>query len=293
MGGKKAKEINYSHKLLNHILLESSPDEIKAIITACYFDDTNEKPVLFDGAGRVYKHQRACFYFFSWIIRDAPQQRLTPLITRMQNNNRELQQIEAQIDTLTELMVAYRDVVRGFEWNVVREIFIDRLEGSRRSIRGHKLEALIRTALITSLQNYFAIHQDYGQFQYVEIQNKQVKVQNHTVDVSAVFHPKYPSLPALHLFIPIKTRETEGGGHAHIFSRDILMAIQTLKQHVSGCKIIVIIVAENWSVSEIENLDNLVDLIFHFNMNPYIFEGFDDESQIKLNKFVGGILNGG
>lgn len=289
---KKAKAITHSHKLLNAILLESSPSQIKAILSACYFDATIEKPVLFDGVGRVYKHQRACFYFFAWVIRDAPQQRLIPLITRMHHYNPQLHQTQAQIDTLTELIVAYRKVVGGFEWNVVREIFIDRLEGSRRSIRGHKLEAFVRTALITSIQNYFSIHNHYGRFQRIEIQDKQVKIQNHTVDVSAAFHPKDSDLPTLHLFMPIKTRETSGGGHAHLFSRDILMAIQTLKAHVSNCKIAVTIVAENWSVSEIGNLDNLVDLIFHFNMNPYIFEGFDDNSQVKLNQFVGGILNG-
>jgi len=51
-----------------------------------------------------------------------------------------------------------------------------------------------------------------------------------------------------------------------------------------------VIVAENWSASEITNIDAQIDMIFHFNMNPNKFMGFNEEAQIKFNKYMATIL---
>lgn len=56
-----------------------------------------------------------------------------------------------------ELIFEYRTIVKSFEWSAVREVVIDRLEGSRRSISGHRIEANIRTSLITAIQYYYSI----------------------------------------------------------------------------------------------------------------------------------------
>jgi hypothetical protein len=93
------------------------------------------------------------------------------------------------------------------------------------------------------------------------------------------------------LLIPIKTRETEGGGHAHIFTRDIIAAIQELKENSNIYYIMVVIIAQNWSASELGNINDRIDLIFHFNMSPNKFQGFDERTQIGLNKYIEGILN--
>jgi hypothetical protein len=288
---KRAKEVTGSHKLLNDILMESSVEQLKALISACYSYRGDNRPLLFDGIGRVYNHQRACFYFFAWIIRDAPQQRLTPLLMRMRQLEK-ISNVTAQIDSLAELIHEYRGIVKGFEWLTVREVFIDRLEGSRRSIRGHRLEALVRTSFVTAIQNYYSINNSYGKFERVDIAEKQAKIGNHTVDVSARLVPKNKRELPVQILMPIKTRETEGGGHAHIFSRDILTAIRDLKSTSLGCRIVVVIVAKNWSVAEIGNIDGQIDLIFHFAMSPYHFQGFDDESQVVLNQFIREVLDG-
>ncbi len=80
---KKAKHVTNSHKTLNEILLHADKSRLKEIIVSCYNATEEETPMLFDGIGRVYTHSKACFYFFAWIIRDAPRQRLAPLISRM------------------------------------------------------------------------------------------------------------------------------------------------------------------------------------------------------------------
>ena len=284
-----AKKQTGSHKSLNEILLQTSKENLNDIIRSCYNEKEDKRPFLFDGIGRVYPHAKACFYFFAWIIRDAPQQRLAPLISRMRKLE-DIDKVIAETDTLVELIFEYKPYVRSFEWLTVREVIIDRLEGSRRSIKGHKVEASVRTALITSFQNYFAIYGNYGKYKKIEIATKQIKIGNHTVDVSAKLVSKDGSSNEA-LLMPIKTRETEGGGHAHIFTRDIIAALSDLKKDKNIYHMTAVIVAQNWSASELGNIDDQIDLIFHFDMSPNKFNGFDESAQIKLNKYVEGILN--
>lgn len=285
---KIAKKSTGSHRSLNDIFMSSSKIQIKNIIESCFAETSEIKPFLFDGIGRMYPHFKACFYFFAWIVRDAPQQRLSPLISRMQKAD-SVTKIVAEIDSLVELIFEYRTVVKSFEWQAVREIVIDRLEGSRRSIRGHVLEASARTSLVTAIQNYYSIYGDYGKYKKVEIADKQIKIGRHTVDVSAILYPVDGSTP-IRLLIPIKTRETEGGGHSHIFTRDIISAITDIKSEKRKDHIIVVIVAENWSPIEIKTIDDSIDVIFHFNMSPNKFAGFDEENQIKLNQYIENIF---
>ena len=75
---KTAKRITGSHKELNDILMLINREQLSAIINTCYVESEEKRPFFFDGIGRVYSHAKACFYFFAWIIRDAPQQRLAP-----------------------------------------------------------------------------------------------------------------------------------------------------------------------------------------------------------------------
>ncbi|MDJ0660010.1 MAG: hypothetical protein QNJ42_11055 [Crocosphaera sp.] len=288
---KIAKKETGSHKTLNEILLSASKETLFNIIDYCYNESDENKPLLFDGIGRVYPHKKACFYFFAWIIRDAPQQRLAPLISRMRKLEN-IDKVMAETDTLCQLIYEYKSYVKSFEWLTVREIIIDRLEGSRRSIKGHHLEANVRTALITSFQYYFSVYGNYGIYKKVKIADKQIKIDNHTIDVSAELINRNNGQKE-RLLIPIKTRETEGGGHAHIFTRDIMAAIHDIKENNHKHHIAVVIIAQNWSASELENIDDQIDLIFHFDMSPNKFNGFDDDSQIKLNKYIEGILNNG
>ena len=82
-----AKKQTGSHRSLNEILMNASKNDLFEIIQSCYREADEKRPLLFDGIGRVYPHAKACFYFFAWIIRDAPRQRLAPLIARMRNRD--------------------------------------------------------------------------------------------------------------------------------------------------------------------------------------------------------------
>jgi hypothetical protein len=281
---KVAKRVTGYNKNLSEILFSSNKLQINQIISTCYINEQEEKPLLFDGIGRVYEHTKACFYFFAWMIRDAPQQRLSPLISRMRKLDN-IEKITAETDTLIELICEYRSTVKTFEWQTIREIIIDRLEGSRRSISGHKIEASVRTSFIAAVQHYYSIYNNYGKFKKIELADKQIKIGRHTVDVSAQLIPKSTN-DIENIFIPVKTRETEGGGHSHLFTRDIMSAITDIKNDVKNHHLVVVIIAENWSPEELATIDNTIDIIFHFNINPNKFVGFDEEAQQKLNKYI-------
>jgi hypothetical protein len=198
----------------------------------------------------------------------------------------------AETDSLVELMFEYRTIVKSFDWLTVREVVLDRLEGSRRSISGHQVETYVRDSLITALQYYYSIHGNYGQYRKVEIANKQIKIGNHTVDVSVDLIPR-AGTDRTKLLIPVKTRETEGGGHSHLFSRDLITAISDLNRDANNYRVVVVIIAENWSASEISALGTHIDLVFHFNMSPNRFIGFDDDAQIRFNRYIASVLGGG
>lgn len=281
---KVAKRVTGYNKTLSEILFVSDKSQISQIISSCYLNAQEEPPFLFDGIGRVYKHYKACFYFFAWIIRDAPQQRLVPLVSRMQKLDG-IEKMIAETDTLVELIYQYRDIVKTFEWQTIREIIIDRLEGSRRSISGHRIESSVRTSFVAAIQYYYSIFGHFGRFKKIEFADKQTKIGRHTIDVSAQLTPKIMA-PVERILIPVKTRETEGGGHSHLFTRDIISAISDIKNDIPNPHIIAVIIAENWSSDELLTIDQSIDMVFHFNMNPNQFFGFDDDSQQKLNKYI-------
>lgn len=269
----------------------ASKNEINKSIVACY-SATDEKniPFLFDGVGRSYPHMKACYYMFSWLIRDAPQQRLSPLIQRITKASKK-SKTEAETDALAELLFKYRTNVKTFEWKALREVLIDRLEGSRRSIKGHEKEAIVRTAVLVSIQTFFEKNDNYGVYSKVELMNKQVMIGNETYDVSVNLFDGHGQ-PTQRILIPIKTRETEGGGHAHLFTRDIKSAMNTAKFDNANDYMIVVIVARNWSEREKENIRKMVDYAVIFDLSPNEFVEFGDYEQEKLNVFIKSLLEG-
>ncbi|MGO3836292.1 MAG: hypothetical protein ACTJHF_08145, partial [Lactococcus cremoris] len=212
-----------------------------------------------------------------------------PLISRMTKQNKDLKKIEAEIDSLAALYVEYRTNAKNFKWESIREVVIDRLEGSRRSISGHLLESNIRASIATAFQNYYAINMDYGIYDNVFINNKQISIGSDTIDVSARL---IKDESTNYLYIPVKSRETEGGGHSHLFSRDIIAAVNNIKINVPKANIAVVIVATNWSNSEIESILKDIDIVFHFDMNPNELTILDDDSQREINVYIERILEG-
>lgn len=276
---------------LNGLLQNLDKATLESAILECYAAEREpDLPLLFDGAGRSYTHRKACYYFFSWIIRDAPQQRLGPLIQRIVRNSKR-NRIEAEAEVLAALICKYRVQVKTFEWQAVREVILDRLEGSRRAIKGREKEGIVRSALATAIQTFFEENGNYGKYAGVEIADKEIIIGNETFDVSANLLTGNGQC-ARRILVPIKTRETEGGGHAHLFTRDIKSAMRTVKFANANDFLIAVIVAQNWSEREAISIQQLVDHVVIFKLSPNEFTEFDSEEQIRLNSFMASLLSG-
>lgn len=274
---------------LSDILMTFSKEQIENGLRACYQpDDATNLPILFDGVGRSYPHPKACYYFFGWLVRDAPKQRLEPLLQRIVRASRRPKN-EVEIEALAALIVKYRAMLKTFVWEATREIIIDRLEGSRRSIAGHERESVVRTALLTALQQYYVVHSNYGVYASVEVPGGQVRIGHETYDVSIVL--KGPDNAMLRrVLVPVKTRETEGGGHAHLFTRDITSAINAVRVNSPNDFVVAVIVAHNWSHREADSVRQRVDHAAIFALSPNEFQTFDQHEQQSLNAFIADVL---
>jgi len=227
---------------------------------------------------------------FSWLIRDAPQQRLGPLIQRIIRSAKKGRP-GAEADALSALIYKYRGNVKTFAWQAIREVIIDRLEGSRRSIKGHEKEAVVRTALLTAIQAFFEKNGSYGKYARIELADREVMIGNETFDVSVNLMDAQGNR-VRRILVPIKTRETEGGGHAHLFTRDIKSAMSAAKLDNANDFLIAVIVAKNWSEREKENIRNWADHAAIFDLSPNEFTEFSNEEQGKLSSFVASLLKG-
>lgn len=168
---------------------------------------------------------------------------------------------------------------------------MDRLEGSRRSISGHEREAVVRTALLTAVQRYFSDHFDYGIYAKVEIPSGQIRIGNETYDVSARLTGTEQQ-ETCDILVPVKTRETEGGGHSHIFTRDIMSAINAVRIDRANSFVVAVIVARNWSPREAATVREKVDHAAIFDLSPNQFRIFDEEQQEAFNVFIARVLDG-
>jgi len=279
----------HSDKSFQDLVFSASLEDLIEAITRCYkAEDPSKLPKLFDGGGVPYKHLDACFFMFAWIARDAAVQRLKPLISAIPKKG-ERGSKDVEIEVVANLIFHYKENLRFFDWPVIREVTLQRLEGSRRAKKGSAVELYARTALSAAFTYYFKTRGSYGKFVDFEILDKPFKVKNRTYDVAAWLIREDNSKQLL--VLPVKTRETQGGGHAHLFSRDIEQANQDILAVYKDAVIAFVVIAQNWSAAELDELEKNHEHVFYFDQNPNTFMGFDDASQVEMNKLVERILN--
>ncbi len=192
---------------------------------------------LYDGVARPYKPDRAKWLLLGWILRDAPVQRLRPMVASMPGNSA----VQKQATLLNEIRVHVATIFPEpgrWEWNVIAEVIIDRLEGSRRAIKGTLFEAIVRRILEEIFKRRKIA---------VQVSDVEIKLEGETYDVSVKGERGQ-------ILIPVKTRETMGGGHALLFTRDIHKSISAA--HDAGFECLPVIIAESWSGDEAYPVDS-------------------------------------
>lgn len=201
---------------------------------------------LHDGLGRPYTNGKAKWYFLAWILRDAPAQRLEPLLRSVEGVTLE-EKKAVLINYLREFISPLFPSSEKWTWPVISEIMLARLEGSRRALKGTRFESLVRN-LLTELFSANAIDLTVGE--------KQITISDETYDVQVVSGKSK-------ILIPVKTRETMGGGHANLFTRDIYKSISIAKENGYLC--IPIVIAESWG----GNLNSLhCEHLIYIQANP-------------------------
>ncbi|HCC78490.1 MAG: hypothetical protein A2X25_09235 [Chloroflexi bacterium GWB2_49_20] len=236
------------------------PDNQKAISTISDYFYYEPSELLFDGLLRPYPPNKAKWFFISWLFRDAATQRLQPLLSNVPGKS----DIERKTFLLNELRIDVGPLFpdpHSWEWPAFNEIMITRLEGSRRALKGTRIEELVRSVLRDLINtNHLSLI----------ISNAQVKVNDETYDIEV----KGKSGT---LLIPVKTRETMGGGHALLFTRDIHKSINSAIQIGYHC--IPVVIAESWS----GNLDTLKsEKYIYIQANPNQLETIEPMLREKL-----------
>lgn len=289
---RQCQAVRGNRKTLTENLLVMSLEELVGFLRTCY-DAVRipTLPALFDGKGEKYKHRTACFYLFSWMLRDAPKQRLERIIARSAASPAAPVRIDVEIEALAKLFIAYRVPLGDFEWRSIREVVIDRLEGSRRALRGRRQEVVVRTAMAAALQSFYEAHRSYGRFASVDIPKTGMRVGTEEFDV-VVNLLDAEGRAIERILTAVKTRETEGGGHSHLFTRDIDAAIRAVRASRDPYWIAAFIIAQNWSPREQEHVRDVCDFAVALPINPTAFESLGLNAQGDLNAFVDGLLSG-
>ncbi len=219
---------------------------------------------LYDGLGRPYTNGKAKWYFLAWMLRDAPAQRLEPLLRSVEGATPEEKKAKL-INYLREFVAPLFPDAEKWTWAVVSEIMLARLEGSRRALKGTRFESLVRR-LLSDLFVAKGIHLTVG--------DKQVTISDETYDVQVVSAQSK-------ILIPVKTRETMGGGHANLFTRDIHKSITVAQENGYLC--IPVVIAESWGGV----LDSLhCEHLIYIQANP----NQTDEIAPKLATALAGLL---
>lgn len=201
---------------------------------------------LYNGMGEPYPNRQARWLFLSWLLRDAPAQRLQPLVRTMPGDSVTERRSNLLNSLRKDLQTIFPDPA-SWEWPALSEVLIARLEGSRRALRGTLFEAIVRRSLATVFERHSI---------ELRIGDSQVRLYEETYDV--VIYGLTETV-----LLPVKTRETMGGGHAMLFTRDIEKAISVAEE--VGHRCIPIIVAESWG----GNLEDLVcENFVYLRMNP-------------------------
>ena len=201
---------------------------------------------LYDGLLRPYSNSRAKWFFLAWLLRDAATQRLQPLLRSVPGDTTTERQTYL-INEIRKFVAPLLPEAENWEWPAISEVMLSRLEGSRRALKGTLFEGIVRRNLETLIRAHELP---------LEVSKTQARIDDETYDVQVIG-------PDRTLLLPVKTRETMGGGHALLFTRDIYKSILVATEQGHAC--VPIVIAESWT-GDLEDLSS--ELYIYIQANP-------------------------
>jgi hypothetical protein len=235
-------------------------DDNRAIATIESYLLTAHDEVLYDGIGRPYAKDVGNWYFLAWLLRDAPAQRLGPLLKSIEGGS--LSERKAKLlNSIRKFVGPLFPEAEKWEWPTISELMLARLEGSRRALKGTTFENTVRTVLRAVIAEKKLS---------LRVGDGQVRIHDETYDVQIIGTSQT-------VLVPVKTRETMGGGHANLFTRDIHKAISVA--HENGYECIPVVIAESWG-GDLNSLQ--CEHFIYLPLNP----NQTDEVAVMLHKAV-------
>lgn len=246
---------------IHSFVSEADESKVKEIVNA-YFEApfTN---TLFDGIARPYNESKSKWFFITWVLRDAPQQRLQPIVSSLHGTTQEKR--TWVINKIMRFVSPLLPDKEQWEWPAISEVMLQRLEGSRRALKGGLFEAIVRT----QLRELFKRHS-----LKLKVTDNEIKLNDETYDVEVAGSTEK-------ILMPVKTRETMGGGHALLFTRDIHKSISVA--HENGFVCIPVVIAESWA----GNLDDLpCESYIYIPINPNQVDKINPLLEARLEELV-------
>ncbi len=203
--------------------------------------------VLYDGLLRPYANSKAKWFFLAWLMRDAATQRLQPLL-RTASGTTDVERKGYLLNEVRKFVAPLFPDTGNWDWAAISEVMLARLEGSRRALKGNLFESIVRRSLNRIIEDHELP---------LQVGDTQIKIEDETYDVQV-------SGEGGTLLIPVKTRETMGGGHALLFTRDIFKSIMVATERDYLC--IPVVIAESWT-GDLESLDSKYYVYIQANPN--------------------------
>lgn len=225
----------------------SEENDERAGLTISRYLDRPAQATLYDGLLRPYSNGKAKWLFVAWLFRDAATQRLQPLLRSVPGNT-EVERRTNLLNIVRKFAAPLFPDEENWQWPAISEVMLARLEGSRRALKGTLAEGLVRR----SLEHIIRIHGIS-----VKVGKAAAKIDSETYDIQVVGDRGT-------ILFPVKTRETMGGGHALLFTRDIYRSIQVAIEHGHLC--VPIVIAESWT-GDLNSLHSELHILIQGNPN--------------------------
>jgi len=249
---------------LHDFVISSDADRAKRTLMRYFVRPLPGGVALYDGIARPYAPDKAKWLLLGWIFRDAPEQRLRPMLSSIKGNSNDQKKV-VLFNEVREYLAVIFPQREKWQWVVISEVVIDRLEGSRRSIKGTLFEAIVRE-LLEGLFETNGLR--------LTVPKTEKRLEGETFDVQVIGTKGT-------ILMPVKTRETMGGGHALLFTRDIHKSITAA--HDAGYECLPVIIAESWG-GDIASLACKVSI--YIDKNPNQITEVKPLLAIELAKYV-------
>lgn len=250
---------------LHENLMTGTREEITRCMTYCYERRTEldiaDGPILYNGVGEPYTKIESLHKFLGWLPRDAPDQRLTPLLRQVVRSlPQKTVDYKVRAGAYATLIEEYRSVIKNFTWEAMREVLVDRLEGSRRAGKAHRIEAGIRRSVAEILESTEETRSANLAYDRARVEPTEIRLGGETYDIAVSFRSK--GVVQQWLLMPVKTRETQGGGHGTLFERELRPPVRAAKQLSPPAFVVLVAIAGNWPV---EKARQICDWVVHLS----------------------------